>query len=108
MQRIQYHQYGGPDVLQLNNFEPRRPGPHEVLVRVRAASANPMDWKIRSGAMEMVTDRAFPRGFGTDFAGVVEAAGTDVARLRVGDEVLGGASPEGAGSFSEAIVVEES
>ncbi|WP_280397957.1 NADP-dependent oxidoreductase [Nocardia carnea] len=108
MQRIQYHRYGGPEVLRLDNFEPRRPGPHEVLVRVRAASANPMDWKIRGGAMEMVTGRAFPRGFGTDFAGVVEAVGTDVARLRVGDEVLGGTSPEGAGSFSEVVVAAES
>ncbi|WP_432278150.1 alcohol dehydrogenase catalytic domain-containing protein [Nocardia carnea] len=50
---------------------------------------------IRSGAMEMVTGRALPRGFGMDFAGVVEAAGTDVARLRVGDEMLGGTSPRG-------------
>ncbi|WP_213457369.1 NADP-dependent oxidoreductase [Rhizomonospora bruguierae] len=107
VKRIQYHQYGGPEVLRLEEFEPRSLAPNEVLVRVHAASANPMDWKIRDGIMQATTGRAFPRGFGTDFAGIVEAVGTAVARLRVGDEVLGGASPQKAGSFAEAVVVEE-
>lgn len=107
MRRIQYHRYGGPEVMRLEDFEPGRPGPDEVLVRVRAASANPMDWKIRDGTMEMVTGRTFPRGFGTDFAGVVEAVGAGVTRLRVGDEVLGGTSPQQAGSFAEAVIAEE-
>ncbi|MEU7368505.1 hypothetical protein AB0B92_23635 [Streptomyces hygroscopicus] len=53
MKRIQYHQYGGPEVMRLEEFEPARPGSGEVLVRVRAAAANPMDWGIRSGAMKM-------------------------------------------------------
>lgn len=107
MKRIQYHQYGGPEVLRLEEFQPRSPGPNEVLVRVHAASANPMDWKIRDGIMQAATGRAFPRGFGTDFAGVVEAVGSAVTRLRVGDEVLGGASPQKAGSYAEVVVTEE-
>lgn len=41
MKRIQYHQYGGPEVMRLEDFEPTRPGSGEVLVRVRAAAANP-------------------------------------------------------------------
>ena len=107
MRRIQYHRYGGSEVLRLEDFEPRRPETGEVLVRVHAASANPMDWKIRDGMLQAVTGRTFPRGFGTDFAGVVEAVGAEVTRLRVGDEVLGGTSPRGAGSFAEAVVTEE-
>ncbi|MFJ1995904.1 NADP-dependent oxidoreductase [Streptomyces asiaticus] len=103
--RIQYHQYGGPEVLRLEDFEPAPPGPGEVLVRVRAA-ANPMDWKIRSGAMKMLTGRRFPRGLGHDFAGVVEAVGDGVTRLGVGDEVLGGAPLKTAGAFAELVVVE--
>src|SRR5213592_4754031 len=87
MKRIQYHQYGGPEVMRLEDFEPALPGPGEVLVRVRAAAANPMDWGIRSGAMKMVTGRKFPRALGYDFAGVVEAVGEGVTRLTVGDEV---------------------
>ncbi|MCQ8188920.1 NADP-dependent oxidoreductase [Streptomyces rugosispiralis] len=104
--RIQYHQYGGPEVLRLEDFEPARPGTGEILVRVRAAAANPMDWKIRDGGMKMLTGRSFPRGLGHDFAGVVEAVGDGVTRLGVGDEVLGGASLKTAGAFAELVVVE--
>ncbi|GAA1128863.1 NADP-dependent oxidoreductase [Streptomyces javensis] len=104
--RIQYHQYGGPEVLRLEDFEPARPGTGEVLVRVKAAAANPMDWKIRSGDMKTLTGRRFPRGLGHDFAGVIEAVGDGVTRLGVGDEVLGGAPLKTAGAFAELVVVE--
>lgn len=107
MKRIQYHQYGGPDVMRLEDFEPARPGTGEVLVRVRAAAANPMDWGIRGGAMKMVTGRKFPRGLGYDFAGVVEAVGDGVTRLAVGDEVLGGASVKASGAFAEMVLAAE-
>ncbi|KAA2260663.1 NADP-dependent oxidoreductase [Solihabitans fulvus] len=107
MKRIQYHQYGGPEVLRLEDFQPARPGPGEVLVRVKAAAANPMDWKIRSGEMKIMTGRRFPRGLGHDFAGVVAAVGDGVTRLSVGDDVLGGASLKAAGAFAEMVVAEE-
>jgi hypothetical protein len=68
VKRIQYHHYGGPEVLRLENFEPPRPGKDQVLVRVRAATANAMDWKIRNGEMRVMTSRGFPRGVGNDFA----------------------------------------
>ena len=107
MKRIQYHEYGGPEIMRLEEFEPARPGSGEVLIRVRAAAANPMDWGIRGGAMKWVTGRKFPRGLGHDFAGVVEAIGPDVARLTVGDEVLGGASIKASGAFAEMVLAEE-
>jgi D-arabinose 1-dehydrogenase-like Zn-dependent alcohol dehydrogenase len=107
MKRIQYHQYGGPGVMRFEDFEPTRPGPGEVLVRVKAAAANPMDWKIRNGEMKIMTGRKFPRGLGHDFAGVVAAVGAHVTRLGVGDEVLGGASLKAAGAFAEMVVAEE-
>lgn len=107
MQRIQYHQYGGPEVMCLEEFEPARPGSGEILVRVRAAAANPMDWGIRSGAMKMVTGRQFPRGLGHDFSGVVEAIGKGVTRFSVGDEVLGGTSLKASGAFAEMVLAEE-
>ncbi len=107
MKRIQYHQYGGPEVLRFEDFEPTRPGSGEVLVRVKAAAANPMDWKIRTGAMKIMTGRKFPRGLGHDFAGVVAAVGDGVTRLGDGDEVLGGASISAAGAFAEMVVAEE-
>ncbi len=107
MKRIQYHRYGGPEVMRLEDFEPTRPGPGEVLVRVRAAAANPMDWKIRNGDMKVMTGRKFPRGLGHDFAGVVAEVGAGVTRLAVGDEVLGGASIKASGAFAEMVVAEE-
>ncbi|RSM35520.1 NADP-dependent oxidoreductase [Amycolatopsis balhimycina DSM 5908] len=107
MKRIQYHRYGGPEVLRWEDFEPAQPGPGEVLVRVKAAAANPMDWKIRAGEMKIMTGRKFPRGLGHDFAGVVAAVGTGVTRLAAGDEVLGGAGISAAGAFAEMVVAEE-
>ncbi|TGD88569.1 NADP-dependent oxidoreductase [Mycolicibacterium sp. CH28] len=92
--------------MRLEDFEPRTLGADDVRVRVRAAAANPMDFGIRDGAMKMVTGRSFPRGMGYDFAGVVEAVGDSVTRLRVGDEVLGGAPITWAGAFAEVVVAE--
>lgn len=107
MKRIQYHRYGGPEVMRLEDFEPAGPGTGEVLVRVRAAAANPYDWKVRNGEMMLVTGRKFPRGLGHDFAGVVEAVGRGVTRLSVGDDVLGAATIKAGGAFAEMVVAPE-
>ena len=106
-QRNQYHRYGGPEVLRLEGFEPARPTGHQVLVRVKAAAANPMDWGIRQGRLKMATGRVFPRGLGHDLAGIVEAVGSDVTRLRVGDEVFGGAGLKESGAYAEYVVTGE-
>jgi len=105
--RIQYHRYGGPEVLRVEAFTLPAPGRGQIRVRVRAAAANPMDWKIRNGAMRMLTGRAFPRGLGHDFAGVVEALGPHVTRFKVGDEVFGATRLKESGAFAEALVAEE-
>ena len=75
--------------MRLAEFKPPRPGPDEVLVRVRAAASNALDWKMRNGEMKLMTGRSFPRAMGHDFAGVVEAIGAGVTRLKAGDAVLG-------------------
>lgn len=107
MKRIQYHQYGGPGVMHFEDFEPARPGSGELLISVRAAAANPYDWKVRNGEMKIMTGRKFPRGLGYDFAGVVEAVGPDVTRLNVGDDVLGAAPIKTSGAFAEMVVAGE-
>lgn len=107
LKRIQYYEYGGPEVMRLEDFEPRQLGPDDVLVRVRAAAVNPMDIGLRNGKMKMVTGRRFPRGLGHDFAGIVEAVGKNVTRLRVGDEVLGAASIKEAGAFADVVVADQ-
>ena len=93
MQRIQYHRYGGPEELRLEDVERPSPAKGEVLVRVVAASANPMDWGFRRGDAKLFTGSRFPRGLGHDFAGVVEAVGPGVDAFNAGDEVLGATDP---------------
>ncbi|OHV06630.1 NADP-dependent oxidoreductase [Mycobacterium talmoniae] len=105
--RIQYHQYGGPEVMRLAEFQPKEIGPQDVRVRMRAASANPMDFGIRNGRMKALTGQNFPRGMGYDFAGTVEAVGNKVTRVRIGDDVLGGVSIKESGAFADVVVARE-
>jgi hypothetical protein len=61
VKRLQYDRYGGREVMRLAEFEPPRPGPDEVHVRVRAAAADALGWKMRNGEMKLLTGRSFPR-----------------------------------------------
>jgi NADPH:quinone reductase-like Zn-dependent oxidoreductase len=107
MKRIQYHQYGGPDVLRLEEVEVPVPGKGQLLVRVLAASANPADFVLRNGNLKFVTGRRFPRGLGHDFAGVVERVGEGVTRFKPGEAVFGGLGIRPAGGFGELVVADE-
>jgi NADPH:quinone reductase-like Zn-dependent oxidoreductase len=107
MQRIQYDKYGGPELMRLEEAEPPAPGKGRVLVRVRAAAANPMDWKMRNGDARLMTGRRFPRGVGHDFAGTVVAVGEGVTRFKPGDEVLGAMSLRDSGAFAEMVAADE-
>ena len=107
MKRVQYFHYGGPEELRLDEVTPPGVGRGQIRILVRAAAANPMDWKIRRGEMKALTWFRFPRGLGHDFAGVVDAVGPGVERLKVGDEVFGATSISKAGAFSEFLVAEE-
>ncbi|PBJ03471.1 Quinone oxidoreductase 1 [Pseudomonas ogarae] len=108
MKRIQYQNYGGPDVMKLESFTLASPGPREVAVKVRFAAINPIDWKLRSGQMKIVTGRSFPRAMGMDFSGSVIAVGSDVTRFKVGDAVFGLARFKESGALAEAVVTQES
>jgi NADPH:quinone reductase-like Zn-dependent oxidoreductase len=107
MKRVQYLRYGGPEELRLDGVKPPDVGQGQIRVQVRAAAANPMDWKIRRGEMKALSGLRFPRGLGHDFAGVVEAVGPGVERLKVGDEVFGVTSIRQAGAFAEYVVADE-
>jgi NADPH:quinone reductase-like Zn-dependent oxidoreductase len=107
MKRIQYHRYGGPEEMRLETYELPVPGKDEIVVRVRASSINPVDWKIRQGAMKLMTGRHFPRAMGTDFSGVVESVGADVTRFHAGDEVFGTVPVKPSGAFAYTLVTKE-
>jgi NADPH:quinone reductase-like Zn-dependent oxidoreductase len=104
MKRIQYHAYGGPGVMRLENYTCPAPKKGEVRVRVRASSINPLDWKLRQGFMKLMMGGKFPHGMGQDFSGVVDTIGEDVTGFVPGDEVLGTAPMKASGSFADAVV----
>ncbi|MDX9669360.1 MULTISPECIES: NAD(P)-dependent alcohol dehydrogenase [unclassified Pseudomonas] len=106
-ERIQYNNYGGPEVMRIEDFELLAPGNGEVAVRVKFAAINPIDWKLRDGQMKIVTGRAFPRAMGMDFSGIVTAVGHGVTRLRVGDAVFGLARFKESGALGQAVVTKE-
>lgn len=93
--------------MTLRRFTLREPGPDEVVVRVNAASINPMDWKIRNGGMKLVTGFHFPRAMGTDFAGTVEAVGSVASRFQAGDAVVGTVSMKHSGAFAPMLVASQ-
>ncbi|WP_420078219.1 NADP-dependent oxidoreductase [Streptomyces sp. JL4002] len=90
---VTFSAYGSPDVLRPSEVTPPEPGPGQVRIRVRTASVNPFDIKLRSGLMAAGAPARFPVVPGLDAAGVVDAVG-EGARAAVGDGVLG-ATPGG-------------
>ena len=95
---IQVHAYGDADQLKLEQIARPVPQAGEVLVRVHAAGVNPIDWKIRSGALKDFYPVTFPYIPGADLAGVVAEVGPDVTAFQVGQEVFGRSSH---GSYTE-------
>jgi NADPH:quinone reductase-like Zn-dependent oxidoreductase len=108
MKAIVYRCYGSPDVLRFEDIEKPTAADNQVLVKVHAASVNPLDWHYMRGTPYLVrTDSGLgkptdPR-LGVDFAGTVEAVGRNVKRLKPGDEVFGGRD----GAFAEYVTVRE-
>ncbi len=84
MKRIQYHRYGGPEELRLEEFPLPVAGPNQIRVGIEAAAVNPLDWKMRKGEMKLMTGGKFPRGLGHDFAGVVEYRSAQGHAIRSG------------------------
>ena len=89
MQAIRAHDYGAPDVLVLEQVARPEPGPDQVLVRLKVAGVNPVDWKNRSGMFKQFMPLTFPWTPGVEGSGVVEAVGSNVTTLKKGDEVYG-------------------
>src|SRR5690349_1916881 len=104
MRAVVQHSFGGPDVLQVAEVPRPVPLPTEVLVRVRAAGINPVDWKTRSGGgMAQVLGEP-PFTLGWDVSGVVEEVGFGVTTLKPGDEVYGMPwFPRAAGGYAEYV-----
>jgi len=107
MKRIQYHHYGGPNLMRLEDFELGTPKKGEVAVNVKFAAINPIDWKLRSGQMKIVTGNVFPRAMGMDFSGTVISVGPGVVRFKPGDAVFGLARFKETGALAQAVITKE-
>ncbi|MER5863185.1 NADP-dependent oxidoreductase [Kitasatospora sp. NPDC002040] len=105
MKAITYRTYGSPDVLEYGDVPQPKLGADAVLVKVRAASVNPVDWKIQAGYLDSVLDAVFPVIPGWDVAGVVEQVGVGVTEFKPGDEVIGYVREDmvGRGTFAEYV-----
>src|ERR1700722_9141286 len=101
---VRYDEFGGIDVLRVDEVERPVPGDGQVLVRVRAAGINPSEAVIRTGAVSSLFPSTFPSGQGSDLAGVIEEVGAGVSGFAPGDEVIG--FTQNRASQAELVVVE--
>ncbi|MET8695645.1 NADP-dependent oxidoreductase [Streptomyces bauhiniae] len=105
MKAISYRRYGGPEVLEYGEVPEPKVGPDQVLVRVRAAAVNPVDWKCREGYLDPLLNTVFPVVTGWDVSGVVVRPGASVVEYEAGDEVIGYVREDllSLGTFAEYI-----
>jgi alcohol dehydrogenase len=105
MKSVQIARYGNSDIIEINQNTPSpNLSPGKILVDVKAAGINPVDWKIREGYMQQMISFRFPSTLGMDFSGIIKEVGEDVSSEYIqGDEVYGQASITngGSGSFAE-------
>src|ERR1700686_1399620 len=101
------HSYGDPTGIKIGQAPRPEPGPGQVLVRVKAAGVNPLDWMIAEGKARSWLDHRLPLTLGWELAGTVEKLGADVKRLKLGDEVFGMIDLLGNGADAEFAVGDE-
>ena len=107
MKAVAIHAYGGPEVLKVEDVPRPEPKENEVLVRVIAASINPVDAAIRKGYLAQITGKKFPLILGMDAAGVVEKVGAKMSKFKVGDPVYAFFTLVGEGGYGEFVVANE-
>jgi NADPH:quinone reductase-like Zn-dependent oxidoreductase len=100
--------YGGPERFAIREVERPRPGSGQLLLRVRAAGVNPIDWKIRRGRMRLLLPARFPLVLGFDAAGEVEEIGPEVHRFAPGDAVFAHLASRHGGGYAEYALAAES
>ncbi len=109
MKTIAIKEFGGRDKLQFMDLPVPEIKPGEILVKVKAAGVNPVDWKIREGYIKDLFPYEFPIILGWDAAGIVEQAGPEVTRFKEGDEIFAYCRKPmvQGGAYAEYIVLEE-
>jgi NADPH:quinone reductase-like Zn-dependent oxidoreductase len=106
VRKVRIHSFGGAEVLRVEAVEPSMPDALQVLLAVKAASVNPVDFKIRSGKYPAVQEDRLPYTLGRDVSGIVEKCGAQAKRFKIGDEVVGMVGI-GGGGYAEKVVLDE-
>jgi 2-desacetyl-2-hydroxyethyl bacteriochlorophyllide A dehydrogenase len=107
MRAVIINKYGTPDVLEYRDTNQPTLKRDQMLVRCRASSVNPIDWKIRKGMLKPLTGNKFPKGLGFDVSGVVEAVGERVTKFKAGDEIYARIDQLSGGAYAEYVAVSE-
>jgi NADPH:quinone reductase-like Zn-dependent oxidoreductase len=108
MKAIRFHKFGGPEVLRYEDAPKPQAEPGRVLVRIKAASVNPIDWKIRAGYMKDLFENMLPMIPGVDMAGVIEAVGDGASNFKPGDEVFAFLGVAHSGTYAEYVAADAS
>jgi NADPH:quinone reductase-like Zn-dependent oxidoreductase len=103
MKAVVAREYGGPEVLAVEEIFVPQPGPGQIQVRIRATGLNPADLRTLSGVLHALTPLEFPYVLGSDFAGTVTEVGPGVARFAVGEEVFGVGLPRATGKMATML-----
>ena len=109
MKAIYQDKFGGPEVLKVGEMPDPKPAANEVVLEVKAGSMNPVDSKVRSGALWFLSGRKFPKVLGCDVAGEVIEVGSAVTRFKKGDAVVGmvNAMSGKQGANAQRVAIEE-
>jgi NADPH:quinone reductase-like Zn-dependent oxidoreductase len=99
--------YGSPEGSRLMDVPAPAPGFRDIVVAVRAAGLNPVDFKFRQGKLRAIQRPTLPFVLGNELAGEVIAVGSDVKRFRLGDRVFARVAKDRAGAFAEQACVDE-
>lgn len=105
MKAVQINEFGGQSVLVLNDIAMPVPAENEVLIKVKSASVNPVDWKIREGYLQPMLNHPLPLTLGWDVSGIVSAMGENVSGFKLGDAVYSRPDIAKNGSYAEYIAV---
>jgi alcohol dehydrogenase len=107
MKAVVAQRYGGPEVLAIVDRDEPTVGPDDVLIAVRAASLNPIDFKLREGKLKLVLRLKPPIALGCDAAGVVEAVGANVTRFAPGDAVYARLEKDRMGGLARKVAANQ-
>jgi len=103
MKAVRFHQYGGPEVLKIEEVNIPEPGPGQIIIAVKAAGVNKIDGTLRAGYLHDFMPVSFPAGVGLDASGIVTAIGERVTGVAIGDAVFG----KGENTVAEYAILHE-